>query len=141
MNGIALRSIEDHEGTVMINGRHVMYRCSAGHNSIGYGCNLDAGWPDDLAKLVMHWYAMRAEAELEITIGPAWHRFSARQQAALIDMMYCLGGPTFRTRRKFITATKAGDISGMVRELRNSRWYGQAKGRVDDLVELLQKPQ
>lgn len=128
--------IKENEGRVMKNGLHVPYRCPAGKLTIGYGTMIENGITEDMAVLLMRHMIDVARADLEM-IFDGWNQLPKTWQAVFIDMHYNLGGKRFRGFKAFIAAAKNGDLDGMIREMRNSKWYSQVPVRVERSIQLL----
>lgn len=139
--------------------RLTVYKCPAGHNTIGYGHNLDSnGIPDsmselkkrftetllinfeiteDEAKQLFEFDALESERLLK-SIFPDWNLFLENRQVALIDMMFNMGFPKFSGFHKTIEAIKSGMWHLAAQEAKSSIWYRQVTNRANRIIKLLQ---
>lgn len=58
---------------------------------------------------------------------------------ALVNMLYNLGGPTFRGFKKMIAAIKDENWELAAKEVRNSRWYYQTGNRGERIANELEE--
>ena len=143
-----LASIKLHEGY-----RQLPYLDSLGHWTVGYGHLLQdslqssvfktvGGLLDHITDKVQH--QMWLESDMAYAVGSAsgwvgsstWNKLSDERQEVLVEMCFQLGN---RTRKfvKFRQAVIDGDWPQAVAEMRDSMWYSQTPGRVDDLAKKL----
>jgi hypothetical protein len=55
----------------------------------------------------------------------------------LVDMRFQLGDAGFRKFKRMIRAIRREDHVGMIREMRDSRWYRQTPERAEDLIRMV----
>lgn len=116
-----------------------MYRCPAGHWTIGYGFNLEEhSISEKIAELLLDQVVEIAEADVH-SIFPAFDTYSDNRQLALTDMCYNLGKSRFLKFQRLIDAVKDQRWSDAAEEMKYSRWYGQVGGRAETLVKLMQE--
>jgi lysozyme len=137
LNNLVLM-LKRHEGF-----RDQLYKCTAGHLTIGYGHNCDAH--GDVEK-----YSGRLIATDEATnllfrdIGEAlkdctkfvrsFVDFSDIQQAILIDMCFNLGINGLMAFKKMLKGFITGDHKAIAFEMLNSTWASQVGKRTADLI-------
>ena len=125
--------IKRHEGL-----RLFPYVCPAGKLTIGYGRNLEeVGISKGEAEALLMNDIWRAEREIEKLFPGAKLRFNEARYAALVDMMFNLGAARFRGFRKMIQAVRAENWDLAAKELLDSRYARQVKGRAVELSRLL----
>ncbi len=57
------------------------------------------------------------------------------RQEVLLNMSYHLDIPRFLKFIDMIKALRAGDVDGVCREMKDSVWYKEVKGRADRVIE------
>ncbi len=136
---LAVAQLKRHEGL-----RLVPYRCPAGFLTVGYGHNIDANpvpnlGPDDriseveagkILELDMRSCGMALDRAL-----PDWRALSEPRQAVLLNMAVNLGVRGLLGFRKAVAAIRAGDFETASREMLNSKWSRDVKGRALELAE------
>lgn len=129
-----------HEGEVTQHGRHIVYKCTAGKNTIGYGRNLDdRGLSQFEADILLDHDYQACIMDLERIFGREWLAWIPDTTLAVcVDMRFALGGAGFRKFKKFIAAAKDNKLFAMEKELRDSKWYrGEGKDRIEDLFRIM----
>ena len=127
----------EHEGTKRhpLTGRHVAYRCPAGKLTVGYGRNLEGHGLSEYEAMVL----LRNDIETartELCRAFPWFRsVDEVRQAAFINMHFNMGLPTLRGFVKTLGAAARGDWDTCAREMLNSNWARQVKGRATELAE------
>ena len=129
--------IKSHEGLLLRR-----YKCQSGHNTIGYGWNLDA-WelPHEVASYFrIHGRITEGMADylLDIQIGTAMHDcrdlypgfdgFSDNRRAALTDFLYNIGSCRALGFKKMRAAILAGDWNEAADQVRDSAYWRQLGG-------------
>ena len=77
----------------------------------------------------------RFEGSLKKILGEDVYKgLSQPQRDSLLDMIYTLGERGFSGFEKMIDAIKSGDFDKAADEAKNSKWYGQVKGRRADPI-------
>jgi len=137
-----------HEGK-----RNEVYRCSAGHRTIGVGWNLDANpLPRDIqAYLDEHGCLNDAciDRLLDISIGwatkdchdlfPDFDYFTENRQMALIDFVFQLGRTKALRFSKSIAAINTGRWEDAALNLSRSLWYEQVPNRAEEICKLIEE--
>ena len=124
--------------------RYESYRSHAYHDTkgvltIGYGLNLDDGISEQLAAKILEWIAEERRFSLS-SLLPCWQNLSPSRQDVFIDMAYNLGISRFLKFEKMISAANNGDIEGVCREMRDSKWCREDVGyRAEELIEKYRK--
>jgi len=145
MNAYAL--LQKHEGF-----RPTLYRCTAGHRTIGYGYNLDANplqlEPSELA----HYYKSgitETEAgvllqemidktihELNVLLG-CFTALSDNRKAAIIDMAYNLGIDGFMKFTDTIRHLTRQEWTQAAASMLASKWADQVGNRAVELAGIM----
>jgi len=121
-----------HEGK-----RNSLYRCPSGKLTIGIGHNIeDNGLSDDVILMILHEDVANAARDL-YRIFPEFYKIGHGRRAALIDMMFCLGLPAFRTFRRMITAIQAEDWQKAADEALKSKWAHQVGDRATEIAHMI----
>ena len=127
-----------HEGSVIKNGRHKLYRCSEGKNTICYGRNLDAnGVSEDEARLMLMNDIENARADC------GWHILFYQdldpvRQDALTNMCFNIGINRLLGFKKMLKAMEEGNWQEARKQALDSRWAVQVKGRSLDIAHMIE---
>jgi lysozyme len=149
MNELQLNQLKTDEGF-----SRKCYLCTAGHNTAGYGYNLDAN-PLKLSSVEIH-YALKngipeVEAERLLLLMVAqvqkeleqhFHWFSNLNEirrGALINMAYNLGINGLLKFKKFLGFLEVGDYDQAALAGINSLWAKQVKGRAERLMAAIKE--
>ena len=124
--------IKRHEGL-----RLKPYRCSAGRITIGYGRNLEnKGITTEEAEVLLindiNEVSQRLYEEL-----PFFYQLDDVRKSVLIDMAFNLGVMGLLGFRKTLGYMNAGDWESASKEMLDSRWAKQVKGRATELAEMV----
>jgi len=132
INDFAAELIKKHEGL-----RLKPYRCTAGKLTIGYGRNLeDRGITVEEAETLLYNDLAQLEQDLYERID-FFHTLSPVRQAVLIDMAYNLGIQGLWGFRKTMSHLELGEWEDAAREMLDSKWARQVKGRAKELAEII----
>ncbi len=102
--------------------------------TIGYGLNLDDGISEPLASKILEWIV--AERLQVLQKFPFWERLSQARQEVFLNMAFNLGIPRFLKFKNMLAAAATGDVVGVCREMKDSKWYRFDVGyRAVELVE------
>lgn len=116
--------------------RATMYVDTEGKQTIGYGCNLSAGWPEPLAALVAGWYLDRAREAL--TRALAWYpALDEVRKSVLDDMCFNMGLSKLMGFRNTLAAVSRGDYAAAADGMKASAWYGQVRSRATVLIKMM----
>ncbi len=114
-----------------------VYTCPAGKPTIGYGRNLeDRGISMEEAE-----HLLKNDLEncaRDLSTFAYFQDLSANRKAALLDMRFNLGHGGFRKFRKMHAAFYAGDVSEAARQMLDSTWAHQVKGRAISLARIIE---
>lgn len=131
------RDLQAHEGSVMRNGRHVVYECGTGATAhaasgkltIGYGRNLEQnGLTDDEARYLLKNDIHRCWREAAGFI-PNWHMLNATRQSVIVEMVFQLGAAGVETFKRMIRGLQRGEYETASREMMDSHWAQQTPER------------
>ena len=143
--------IKRHEGLMLS-----AYKCPTGHNTIGYGHNIEANPLRDIDRYIDHHLAMTGE----ITIGMAewlldqdiisagksaeiiikastWSNLNDTRRAVIISMIFNLGIGGFMKFMRVNDALDAGDWPEAAEEMKDSTWYRQVGSRGKELSRMM----
>lgn len=117
---------------------YLPYRCSAGALTIGYGHNLDArGISIEAAELLLKQDLEIAEKEVKNAFI-WWPKLDDARLGVLIEMCYNLGISRLVGFKKMLSALEEGDYKKAAKEMLDSKWAFDVKGRARELAEIMQ---
>ena len=131
MNQAALiDSLIKHEGLKL-----KPYKCTADKTTIGVGRNLDDnGITEVEAMLLLKNDIDTCVTELDRT-RPNWRQHNEIRQNVLVEMVFNLGMPRLNKFTKMWAALEAKDYNEAAKQMRDSVWARQVKGRAVTLAE------
>lgn len=111
------------------------YRDTVGKLTIGYGCNIDAGWTQALARCVLQFQAQTVADQ----ITPLWWaaKLDTVRLSVVIDLGFNLGLHGLLAFPKMLAALGAGNWQAAHDELLDSDAARVLPGRYTDLARLL----
>lgn len=118
--------------------RGMPYRCSADKLTVGYGTLLPL--TEGEAKLLLQYRLGLMKGELATRLrgeGIDLHELPACVQRALLNASYCLGVPRFMGFTRMLEALLVRDYEDAAKELLDSRFARQVKGRAERLAALI----
>ena len=117
------------------------YPDSKGLITIGIGRCLDKKPLKDAEIMFLFEYDLAdAEDDARALLGdPCFEALSDVRKAVVVNMAFNLGLPKLRKFVKFIAAVKAGQWSNAAKEMRDSDWSKDVKGRADELIALMER--
>jgi len=114
------------------------YRCPAGKLTIGIGRNLeDKGITEDEALELLYNDLRECEKDLRDMLSD-FEKYPDNIQHVLMNMRFQLGGQGLRGFRLMIRAVKNMNWPEMIRQMKDSAWYGQTPNRANDLIRLVE---
>lgn len=133
-------------------GQHIVYCCSAGALTIGYGHNLDAlpvpgitvqsALSEDQARRLLAADIHRAEVALQKTL-PFVKKLDAVRYATLLDMAFNMGIGKLLTFKNTLRDVERGNYVSAAARMMKSKWAFQVGdgpgGRFDRAEELAQQ--
>ena len=135
-----IEMLKRHEGEVVTNGRHLIYKCPAGHWTIGIGRNVDVngglGLSDEEVNFLLEGDIARVIKELSTEY--AW--FSDLDQTrkdAMIDISFNLGATKLRKFVIALDAMERADYKTAAEEFLDSDWSRTVKGRSVELTSMI----
>ena len=115
--------------------RPTVYLDTVGKRTIGYGCNLDAGWSEWLAAQVLALQLQEAEADCD---GQPWYTAAdAVRQSVLVELRFEMGLGGLLQFHEMLAACEAQDWAMAGAQLQASAWFTQVGTRGPPLVRLL----
>ena len=136
-----IEMLKRHEGEVVTNGRHLIYKCPAGFWTIGIGRNVDVngglGLSDEEVNFLLESDIARVIKELSTEY--AWFSdLDDVRKDAMIDISFSLGQTKLR---KFVLALEAmaiADHQTASKEFLDSDWSRTVKGRSVELAAMIE---
>ena len=136
-----IEMLKRHEGEVVTNGRHLIYKCSAGHWTIGIGRNVDLngglGLSDDEVDYLLENDIMRVIKELSSEY-PWFNDLDDVRKDAMIDISFNLGATRFRGFKNALSAMESADYTLAAKEFLDSKWSRDVKGRSHELASMIE---
>lgn len=122
----------EHEGY-----RAYPYQDTVGKLTIGCGHNLtDNGISPAVGALMlsedMEFFIENLPKKLNF-----WNRLNDARKIVLLNMAFNMGINGLLTFRKMLTAVDHNDFEGAAKEMLNSKWARQVKGRADELARVM----
>ena len=113
------------------------YQDTGGVWTIGYGTNLQTLQID--VETAERWLQERLDAALKQARGYSWFSALSRpRQNVVVDMIYNLGASRFNGFRKMHAALARNDFKDAAREMLDSKWATQVKGRAVKLARIME---
>lgn len=144
----AIEQLKRHEGF-----RTRVYKCTAGHDTIANGYNLDAnplalsnyeivsfrknGISKEAAETLLKIHV----AQIETTLTQQFHWFESlneARRAVLINMTFNMGLAGLMGFKTTLRMIQAGDFEGAAKNMLLSKWATQVKGRATELAKQMQ---
>jgi len=115
----------------------IPYKCPAGHLTIGYGANLDAGITKEEAEGMLRVRVDNINRDLENTFPDWYNGLDRNRQDVIINMVYNLGLQGFRKFKKMIHCLEIKDYTSATMEMLQSKWAKQVGKRADRLAKIM----
>ena len=136
-----IEMLQRHEGEVKTNGRHLIYKCSKGHWTVGIGRNVDIngglGLSDDEVRYLLENDIARVIKELSSEYG--WFRdLDDVRKDAMIDISFNLGATRLRKFVKALQAMNMALYGTAAQEFLDSDWSRTVKGRSVELAAMIE---
>jgi lysozyme len=123
--------IRENEGSNIVDGRHMPYKCTAGKLTCGYGRNIeDKGISEYEATIMLDSDISDALTDLRKVFNyEEFEHLSFNRKMALTDMVFNIGRPRFLGFKKMIQAIKDKDFDKAALELMDSNYARQVPNR------------
>jgi len=118
--------------------RRYPYVDTTGNLTIGHGINLNAGISESESEMIVDARIARIEKDLDREL-PFWKTLSQPRRDVLINMAYNLGFDGLMNFTKTLRHIKAGDYDQAAKEMLNSLWAKQVKGRAVRLADRMRR--
>ena len=136
-----IEMLKRHEGEVVTNGRHLIYKCSAGHWTIGIGRNVDVngglGLSDKEVDFLLEQDIERVIKELS-TEYDWFNDLDDVRKDAMIDISFNLGATKLRKFVMALDAMATADYKTAAKEFLDSDWSRTVKGRSVELAAMIE---
>ena len=135
-----IEMLKRHEGEVVTNGRHVLYKCSAGYWTLGIGRNVDVngglGLSEDEVDYLLENDIARVIKELSLEYS--WFNdLDDVRRDAMIDISFNLGATKLRKFVLALDAMEKADYKSASEEFLDSEWSRTVKGRSIELAKMI----
>ena len=135
-----IEMLKRHEGEVVTNGRHLIYKCPAGHWTIGIGRNVDIngglGLSEEEVNFLLEGDIARIIKELS-TEYDWFNDLDDVRKDAMIDISFNLGATRLRKFVLALDAMATADYKIAAEEFLDSDWSRQVKGRSAELAHMI----
>ena len=135
-----IEMLKRHEGEVVTNGRHLIYKCPAGYWTLGIGRNVDVngglGLSDDEVDYLLENDIARVIKELSLEYSWFADLDDVRRDA-MIDISFNLGATILRKFVLALDAMERADYQTASKEFLNSNWSRTVKGRSVELASMI----
>jgi lysozyme len=136
-----IEMLKRHEGEVVTNGRHLIYKCPAGHWTIGIGRNVDVngglGLSEEEVNFLLEGDIARVIKELSSEYKWFIDLDEVRKDA-MIDISFNLGATKLRKFVLALDAMERADYKTASEEFLNSDWSRTVKGRSIELAAMIE---
>ena len=136
-----IEMLKRHEGEVVTNGRHLIYKCPAGHWTIGIGRNVDVngglGLSEEEVNFLLEGDIARVIKELSSEYKWFIDLDEVRKDA-MIDISFNLGATKLRKFVLALDAMERADYKSASEEFLNSDWSRTVKGRSVELAAMIE---
>ena len=135
-----IEMLKRHEGEVVTNGRHLIYKCPAGYWTLGIGRNVDVngglGLSDDEVDYLLENDIARVIKELSLEYS--WFNdLDDVRRDAMIDISFNLGATKLRKFVLALDAMEKADYKSASEEFLDSEWSRTVKGRSVELASMI----
>ena len=145
MANLVIEQLKRHEGF-----RKHVYKCTAGHDTVGFGYNLDANplalTPYEIKEIrqtginanVAEYLLLRHVEQIQTMLikSFAWFEtLNEARRAVLINMVFNMGLVGLFSFKNTLRMIKTGDFDGAAKGMLESKWAAQVKGRAIELAE------
>lgn len=130
--------IKKHEGTNIVNGRHMPYRCTAGKLTIGIGRNLDDKGISDMEADAMLDNDIKECVKQCVKHIPAFYGLDIVRQDALIDMCFNMGINSLLGFKNTLDHIEKREWKEAAEGIRNSKYAQQVKGRAVRISNMIE---
>ena len=135
-----IEMLKRHEGEVVTNGRHVIYKCSAGYWTLGIGRNVDPNGGLGLSEDEVN-YLLEKDIERvikELSLAYRWFNdLDDVRKDAMIDISFNLGATRLRKFVLALDAMEKADYKSASEEFLDSDWSRTVKGRSLELASMI----
>jgi GH24 family phage-related lysozyme (muramidase) len=131
-----IEMLKRHEGEVVTNGRHLIYKCSAGHWTIGIGRNVDVNGGLGLSEEEVD-FLLEKDIERVIKEYDWFNDLDDVRKDAMIDISFNLGATKLRKFVLALDAMERADYKTASEEFLDSDWSRTVKGRSVELASMI----
>ena len=141
-----LDNLKDEEGC-----KNAPYKCTAGHETIGIGHNLDVEPIDNIIgrrfygdHISMSEVILVFDHDLKKVLVaiikniPNFRSYKSSTQYVITSMSFNLGVPGIMKFKNFLKAVDEGNIPVAIKEMEDSKWFVQVPNRAKKLISILQ---
>ena len=131
-----IKQLKKHEGSVKVKGKHVPYRDHLGYTTIGYGRLIDLDMGGGLADHEAE-YLLMNDLDTYMTAAKTYDWYAGlndARKAVIVNMLFNMGQTNFNKFLKMKQALDVGDHAEAAKQMLDSKWAKQVKGRSEELA-------
>jgi len=131
-----IKQLKKHEGSVKEKGKHTPYQDHLGYTTIGYGRLIDPKIGGGLADHEAE-YLLMNDLDTYMTAAKTYDWYAGlndSRKAVIVNMLFNMGQTNFNKFLKMKQALDEGDFSEAAKQMLDSRWAKQVKGRSAELA-------
>ena len=135
-----IKQIKKHEGSVKVKGKHFPYRDHLGYTAIGYGRLIDLDMGGGLADHEAE-YLLMNDLDTYMTAAKTYDWYAGlndARKAVIVNMLFNMGQTNFNKFLKMKQALDEGDFSEAAKQMLDSKWAKQVKGRAVELSKQME---
>lgn len=136
-----IEMLKRHEGEVVTNGRHLIYKCSRGHWTIGIGRNVDMDNGLGLSELEVEFLLEQDILRVIKELSTEFRWFSdldSVRRDAMIDISFNLGSTKLRLFVKALGFMDTADYKSAAAAFLDSNWSRQVGRRSHELAAMIE---
>ena len=131
-----IKQLKKHEGSVKEKGKHTPYQDHLGYATIGYGRLIDPKIGGGLADHEAE-YLLMNDLDTYMTAAKTYDWYAGlndARKAVIVNMLFNMGQTNFNKFLKMKQALDEGDFSEAAKQMLDSKWAKQVKGRSAELA-------
>ena len=135
-----IKQIKKHEGSVKEKGKHTPYQDHLGYETIGYGRLIDPKIGGGLADHEAE-YLLMNDLDTYMTAAKTYDWYAGlndARKAVIVNMLFNMGQTNFNKFLKMKQALDEGDFSEAAKQMLESKWAKQVKGRAVELSKQME---
>ena len=135
-----IKQLKKHEGNVKEKGKHILYKDHLGYETIGYGRLIDPEMGGGLSDIEAE-YLLMNDLDTYMTAAKSYNWYSGlndARKAVIVNMLFNMGQTNFNKFLKMKQALDVGDHAEAAKQMLDSKWAKQVKGRSAELAKQME---